>query len=201
MAKDIVIIGNTTSPFVRKVMSFAIAAGLGGRVALRLHDGAVTFAENPLGKMPTMVLPDGAAVIESEMIIAELDALHGGPSLLPKDRAARRRRAIASGALDCAVARLYEGRRPADRQWPDWAARQKTKMDAALDALEAEAAALSPTALDAETTTIGVMLGYLDFRFAADEWRGARPGLARWFEAFALTPPMAETRPADPKPG
>lgn len=194
MTQDITLIGNTTSPFVRKVLAFAHAAGLADRIAVRVHDMSPTFPENPLGKIPALILPDGEAVIESELIMEELDALAVGPSLLPTSRAAKRRRAIASGALDCAVARIYESRRPEDRQWPVWDERQKTKVAAALDALEREAASLGDAA-DGETTTVGVTLGYLDFRFGADDWRAGRPNLTAWYDAFSKTPPMAETLP------
>lgn len=201
MAADHILIGNTTSPFVRKVMAFAIAAGVDNRLNVRQHDMAVTFAENPLGKIPALVSPDGFAVIESELIIAALDQLRDGESLLTSDRAAQQRRAIASGALDCAVARIYEARRPEDKQWDAWDQKQKTKIEAALDVLEAQAGALSADREDAETTTIGVLLGYLDFRFAADAWRDGRPSLTAWFEAFSAKPSMAKTTPVDPKAG
>ena len=195
MTQDITLIGNATSPFVRKVLAFAHAAGLASRIAVRVHDMSPTFPENPLGKIPALVLPDGAVIIESELIIAELDALHDGPSLLPASRAAKRRRALASGVLDCAVARIYESRRPEDKRWAVWDDRQKTKIAAALDVLEAEVGGLGDAA-DGETTTLGVTLGYLDFRFGQDDWRAGRPQLAGWFARFAQTPAMTETSPA-----
>jgi len=42
---------------------------------------------------------------------------------------------------------------------------------------------------------IGCALGYLDFRFAADQWRQGRPKLAAWYEAFAQRPSMVATVP------
>ncbi len=41
----------------------------------------------------------------------------------------------------------------------------------------------------------GCALGYLDFRFAADNWRAGRPGLAAWAEGFAKRPSMMASAP------
>lgn len=196
MTADHTLFGNAKSPFVRKAMAFAHAAGVADRLTVSPPPAGATYAENPLGKIPAMALPSGETIVESELIVAELDALAGGSSLMPADRAGRRRRALASGALDCAVSRLYETRRPADKIWDDWMVKQKAKIDATLDALEGEADALTQTA-DAETTTVGSLLGYLDFRFPQDEWRATRPKLAAWWADFEKTPCMAATTPSD----
>ena len=42
---------------------------------------------------------------------------------------------------------------------------------------------------------IGVALGYLDFRFAAEPWRDACPKLAAWFAEVSKLAPLAETVP------
>jgi glutathione S-transferase len=41
------------------------------------------------------------------------------------------------------------------------------------------------------------VLGYLDFRFAAEDWRGARPALAAWFERQQKRPSMVATIPPE----
>ena len=38
-------------------------------------------------------------------------------------------------------------------------------------------------------------LGYLDLRFAAEDWRPGRPALATWFEAVAKRRSLKETVP------
>ena len=73
---------------------------------------------------------------------------------------------------------------------------QKAKIARALDALDGEAASFGET-VDIGTITIGCALGYLDFRYAADDWRRGRPRLAAWCEGFARRPSIAETAPAE----
>ena len=89
--------------------------------------------------------------------------------------------------------------RPANEQSPAWDAKQKATIGRALDVLEAEAERLGDPAgpVDIGLIAIGCALGYLDFRFAKDEWRSGRPKLARWFEGFAKRPSMAATTPKD----
>lgn len=110
---------------------------------------------------------------------------------------ALRQQALADGILDAALLIRYELSRPQDKQWADWSAGQQRKIVQALDALEAEAARLGD-AVTIGTITIGCTLGYLDFRFAADDWRRGRPTLAAWYEKFAARPSMASTMPKDP---
>ncbi len=57
------------SPFVRKVMIFAHETGLAERitcvrtVAIMNDPNPVLLADNPLNKIPTLVLDDGAATL------------------------------------------------------------------------------------------------------------------------------------------
>ena len=73
---------------------------------------------------------------------------------------------------------------------------QKLKFRRALDSLEDEAGTFGGT-VDIGTITIGCALGYLDFRYADEDWRPARPRLAAWFERFAARPAMARTAPVE----
>ena len=49
--------------------------------------------------------------------------------------------------------------------------------------------------IDIGTITLGCVLGYLDFRYAALAWRDRYPLLARWFETFGARASMRATRP------
>jgi len=66
----------------------------------------------------------------------------------------------------------------------------------ALDAFETEVDTFEakPTI---GTITLGVALGYLDFRAPDVEWRDGRPELTAWFETFSARPSMQATMPAD----
>ena len=46
------------------------------------------------------------------------------------------------------------------------------------------------------TISVACALGYLDYRFAAMDWRAKHPKLAKWFNFIAKTPAMKATEPA-----
>jgi glutathione S-transferase len=198
---------NVASPYVRKVMAVAIETGLRERLELAdrkispVHPNAELNQDNPLGKVPCLVTDDGQALYDSRVVCEYLDGLHSGPKMFPATGPVRwqalRRQAEGDGILDAAVLTRYETfLRPEERRWPEWIEGQKAKSRRALDALETEAGAFEGT-VDIGTITIGCALGYLDFRYAADDWRRGRPGLAGWYDAFARRPSMAETAPAE----
>ncbi|MBR0779214.1 glutathione S-transferase N-terminal domain-containing protein, partial [Bradyrhizobium diazoefficiens] len=88
------LIGQYDSPFVRRV---AIALRLYG-IAFE-HKPWSTFGDadriapyNPLRRVPTLVLDDGEALIESTIILDYLDELVGeGKAMLPRSGAERRK--------------------------------------------------------------------------------------------------------------
>ena len=92
------------SPFVRKVMIAAYELGLADRIACVRTVVATTrphaplMEENPLSKIPTLILDDGTVLYDSPVICEYLDSLHSGRKLVPRDgkeRMASSRRAIA----------------------------------------------------------------------------------------------------------
>jgi glutathione S-transferase len=101
------------SPFVRKVMIVAHERGIADRldcvrtVAAMTTPHAELMKDNPLSKIPTLVLDDGTVLYDSPVICEYLDALDGKPQLFPPERAARlialRRQALGDGFLDLLV--------------------------------------------------------------------------------------------------
>ena len=59
------------------------------------------------------------------------------------------------------------------------------KIEAALDYLEADASALTRDRFNIGHLAIGCALGYLDFRYADDDWRSGHSKLAEWHKEFA----------------
>jgi glutathione S-transferase len=107
-----------------------------------------------------------------------------------------RTHALADGVLDAAVTRLIENvRRPSELYWADWDARQKAKIDRALDDLALDVDRLASDPPDVAAVAAACALGYLDFRFQAEDWRASRPDLAEWYAAFADRASMQETVP------
>jgi glutathione S-transferase len=190
------------SPFVRKVLVQAMETGLDGkieRVPTATADPASGLSkENPLGKVPSLTTDEGVHLYDSPVICEYLDGLHGGTKMFPAAGAARwtvlRRQALADGMMDAAVARRLESLRPANEQSPSAMAGQRGKVLGGLDALEAEADKLGDKA-DIGLISIACALGYLDFRFANEDWRSGRPRLTRWFETFSQRPSLQATLP------
>src|SRR5580692_10038177 len=101
------------SPFVRKVMIVAHERGLVARiacvrtVAATAKPHAELMQDNPLSKIPTLVLDDGTVLYDSPVICEYFDTLDGATKLFPKEPKARlaalRRQALGDGFLDMLV--------------------------------------------------------------------------------------------------
>jgi len=188
------------SPFVRKVMVFAHEAGLADSLALATGDvwtpDSEITQENPLGKVPALVTPDG--VFPGSFLCCEyLDSLHAGPRLIPADARERWRvlqlHAFADGIIEAAVASVVEQlRRPKEFVFQGTLDRQRDKITRTLDRIAATD--LARTA-DIGTITLACALGYLDFRMPQLAWRDGRTRLASWYEAFAQRKSMLATIP------
>jgi glutathione S-transferase len=191
---------STTSPFVRKVVVTALETGQDSeieRVKTVTSDPALG-ADNPLQKIPAMILEDGTKLIDSKVICEYLDQRKGG-KLIPSG--AKRwpvlaRQALCDGMLEAAILRRYESQRPDTLRSIEWDSKQKLKVDQGLASLEREAAGFGD-AVDLGTLTAAIMLDYLDFRFAHENWREKHPKLAQWYKAFSQRPSLQSTRPHD----
>ncbi len=197
---------STTSPFVRKVMVAAIELGLADRIELvpakvsPIVRTAPVIADNPLGKLPTLIADDGTVLYDSRVISEYLDGLAGGGRIIPAAAPARWRaltdQALADGMTDAALLERYEtSLRPAEMMWPKWRDGQHDKVEKALDRLEQASAGFAPR-IDVGTIAAACAIGYLDFRFPDLGWREHRPGLTAWYAAFAARPSMAATVPS-----
>lgn len=183
------------SPFVRKVMIAAHEIGIADRLdCVRTLVAAAQpnrdlLPDNPLSKLPTLVLDDGSSLYDSHVICEYFDTLHDGPRLFPTEATARltalKREALGDGMLDTLLLWLGERARPADRQSAPHIAAFGVKIAACLDQLEKDTPALTATPFDIGLLTIGCALSYLDFRFADLDWRAGHPALAAWHADFA----------------
>jgi glutathione S-transferase len=147
-------------------------------------------------KVPSFVTDDGRMLFDSPVICEYLDTLVGGGTLFPASGPERwtalRRQALGDGVLDALVLARYESVRPEEKRWSGWIDGQMTKAHHGLAAAEDEALAGFSTI---GHVAIACMLGYLDFRFAEDGWRGRHPKLAGWFATVSERPSMRLTRP------
>jgi glutathione S-transferase len=191
------------SPFARKVRIAASVLGLDGEITLEGADandpGDSIRRQNPLGKMPALVVEDGNVYFDSRVILDYLDHRAGGGRIVPAAPAARfaalRLQALADGIMDASILIVYEARwRPAEKHEAKWLDHQAGKVARALAALEQAPppANATPTVGD---IALACALGYRDFRFNGG-WRADHPRLVAWLDDFAArVPAFAATKP------
>jgi glutathione S-transferase len=193
------------SPFVRKVMIAALELGIVDRitcvrsVAASTKPHAELMADNPLSKIPTLVLDDGTPLYDSRVICEYFDTLHSGQKLFPSEPKARflalQRQALGDGMLDLLVLWRGEGDRAnkSEAHLASWAARRA----ACLALLERQAAELYAGPFTIGHIAIGCALSYMDFRFAHLPWRPEHPRIADWHATFAARPSAKATEAID----
>jgi glutathione S-transferase len=184
------------SPFGRKARIAVSLLGLDDRVKIEPASAQdptdPVRKQNPLGKVPVLILEDGATLFDSPVILEYLDMMAGGGRIISKDAKARfdalRLEALADGILDASILIVYEGRyRPAEKHEQKWLDLQSGKVARGLAALEASPPAIDQTP-NVGQITLACALGYLDFRFAG-HWRKEHARLVEWLDAFAARVP------------
>lgn len=185
---------NRPSPYGRKVFVAAFEKNLVSRLDIvnvdPWTDPPALLAVSPIGKVPALLMDDGTRLADSTLIAGYLDEIGDGPALIGEDRlAVLARIALAQGLIDAAFATVIERRRPTDRQWDAWIARQRRAIVRIMDAV-------APSAhFDLGDVTLACGLAYLDFRLPDIGWRGARPDLAAWLDRIADRPSMQISAP------
>ena len=99
------------SPFGRKVRIAASVVGLTDDILVEEADPMSADdpirQQNPLGKIPALVLEDGRILYDSRVIIEYFDAISGGGRLIPNDPSSRfpvlTQAALADGMLDAGI--------------------------------------------------------------------------------------------------
>jgi glutathione S-transferase len=195
------------SPFVRKVMILAHETGQAEaferlRTVVAMNKpNAELMRDNPLSKLPTLVLDDGRSLFDSFVICEYLDSLHAGAPLVPKSGEPRwqalRWHALGSGFLDMLVLWRNERDRESQKQLPELLEAFATKNRATLGRLEREIPALEAAPFGIGHIAIVCALGYLDFRFPQSDWRSGHPRLAAWFTMQSQRPSVQKTVPLD----
>ncbi|MBZ0147786.1 MAG: glutathione S-transferase family protein [Pseudorhodoplanes sp.] len=188
------------SPYGRKIKIAASLLNLDKDIKVETadtNDPTDTLRnQNPLGKIPILVLPDGLTLFDSRVIMEYLDHLAGGGRIIPAEPGTRfktlRLQALADGILDASLLLVYEKRfRPEERHERKWIDYQSEKVKRGLDVLEKD-----PPAIDA-TPNVGQIalacaLGYQDLRFQG-LWRKSYPKLVAWLDDFARRVPSFGT--------
>jgi glutathione S-transferase len=191
----------THSPYARKALVFAHEAGVAGRLEVVHQETSPTlrnelvFAENPLGKVPALVRPGAATLFDSDVICAYFDSLNEGRKLIPQEGEARwqalRVQAVAQGLADAGISYRWETvRRPEELRYPPLQDGFREKLTSTYDWLERELDVGSP--LHVGHIAVATTLSWIEFR-ELPTFRGHRPRLAEWFDAFETRPSMRST--------
>ncbi|MDO9412434.1 MAG: glutathione S-transferase N-terminal domain-containing protein [Pseudolabrys sp.] len=201
MSENYVLRSTLTSPFGRKVRMAIDVLGLSDRVTIipadTLDETDTLRQQNPLGKLPCLLLADGTVLYDSVVIVEFLQEIAGTDRLLPL-RGLERYKALtlttlADGITDAALLMVYEGRFRDQGMYSErWLKHQRGKIMRALAAFEA--APPDPHKTGIAAIALGCAFGYLDWRKPM-EWRGEHPRLVEWLDAFARhEPAYARTR-------
>jgi glutathione S-transferase len=195
---------SNASPYARKVRMLIAERGLGHLVEETAVDVSADppelIAANPLGKIPTLLTDDGAALFDSPVICAYLDAHPEakGASLLPTSGPERsmalRGEAYGDALMDLGLLLMAEKRKPEGEKSPTLAGRQRGQLLRALDAAPQVIGSL-PQSLTVGHLAFVAALGYLDYRHPELAWRDGRAELAAWFAAMSARPSAAATAP------
>ena len=193
--------GSLTSPYVRKVRIVLKEKNLAHDLVVEgPADTAGNVARlNPLRAIPLLERDDGEVFFDSPMICEFLDSLNDKPRLYPASGEARwqamRWQALGQGMLEATVARMVEGRKPAEKQDPAVIAKHEARIAAALAFAAARVPAsgfLSGNSIGIADIALATALGYLDLRYVHD-WRGKYPKLASWFAPIGSRTSFVET--------
>lgn len=139
-----ILVGQYNSPPTRRIAISLLMLGIPFE-----HDARSIFGDfealraiNPLGRIPSLVLDDGTAMVDSAAILDWIDREVGpARALMPISGPARTNAmqivALALGAVEKIGAAAYERlMRPPEYRWPEWIARCRTQGAGALPVLD-----------------------------------------------------------------
>ncbi len=199
------LIGSLTSPYVRKVRIVFLEKKVD--VDLELENvwaASTTIAQNnPLGKVPCLLLDDGEVIYDSRVIAEYADTLSPVGKLIPagsRERASVKTwEALADGIEDAGIlARLESTLRPPEQQSPAWVERQMAKIDAALAQMSHELGENTwchSNQMTLADIAVGCALGYMLLRFPSITWQTQYPNLDTLYQKLMLRPSFIETAP------
>ncbi|MBI1392014.1 MAG: glutathione S-transferase [Alphaproteobacteria bacterium] len=197
--------GSLTSPFVRTVRIAAIELGLEDQIefvgtTVRPTEINREYGDqiNPLRRVPALETPDGDVIIDSRVIVENLNAVARGRAI-PDEPAARiacfNRHAVVAGATEALVLAMYESKlRPEERRWPAWINDQTDKAQVALDWCERRLPEFQAS-FDLSAMALVSLVGYAQFRFPAERWIEGRSRLKGYLAETSKRASVAATIP------
>lgn len=157
-------------------------------------------AATPVGRIPILVTDDGIALTDSDAICDYLNSEWAQHRLLSTSGQERTRQlaqiALAKAILEAQISRRAESLRQPDERSESFLEKMTQRGLRCFAALDDAAKAFAP-APNLAQITLACACGFADFRFPKDDWRGAAPHAARWYEDFAKRDSMQKTLPAE----
>ena len=200
------LVGSLTSPYVRKVRIVMAEKKLDFQLVLEDVWGSdAMLKNNPLGKVPCLVMEGSEAVFDSRVIVEYLDTLSPVGKLIPpmgRERIeVRTWEALADGLLDASILARLEASwagRTAEQRSQAWIDRQMRSVHHALKSISqglGDKPYCAGNHLSLADVAVGCALGYLDFRFLAIDWRGSYPNLHKLSDKLATRPSFIDSAP------
>jgi glutathione S-transferase len=200
------LIGSNTSPYVRKVRIVMAEKKLDYQYVVEdVWANDNMLKNNPLGKVPCLVLEGVEAIFDSRVIVEYVDTLSPVNRLIPptgRERVeVRTWEALGDGVLDAAIAaRLEANWAPRGEQRSQaWIDRNMGRVTASLKAMSrglGEKPWCAGLHMSLADIAVGCALFYLDFRFSHIDWRGEYTNIARLAEKLAARKSFIDTVPA-----
>lgn len=196
------------SPFARRVRVALLETGVPVRERVEdvLRPSAELLQANPLGRVPTLVLPEGDVLVESQLILEHLfDGLGPDAAPLRREHLAQRRRAdavtgLAIGICERSVEYFFESLRPAEQRDQELLTEIRTGVAGAQARLQSHLGT-GPGFLGAEPCMadfdVAIALRYFSLR-VGEEWRERQPALAALCDRLEERESMRRTAPPPP---
>ena len=202
-----ILIGRYLSPFVRRVATTLELYGMSYENRPLQHTGddvPELRKHNPVGRVPALVLDDGQVLIDSATILDYLDREVGPERALTPASGAERNRdlnllAIATGALEKAIATIYEVRfRPEEKRHEPWVERCAEQAIGGFDFLETQMEGEFFTGGKLSQVDVTVAVGWQFLGMANKDLRARMnaPTIAALSARLKETPEFQKTLPA-----
>lgn len=150
--------------------------------------------QNPLGKVPTLLLNDGTLIYDSPVICEYLDTLSAVYQLYPIDFSQRFQvkviEALGDGILDAAYNIVMEKRRPDGESSRTEIKKWREEIDRSLQEAEKVISKLN-SEITLAHISMYCMLGYLSFRLPEIAWQNSKT-MSDWFAHFEQQNPSIE---------
>lgn len=189
-----------TSPYSRKVLVLAYELEIVNSMEViavsPFEDPPELHKNNPLGKIPTLVLSNGDSIYDSPVIAEYLQRDFGNKAALSLESyiSQQRLQALADGMMDATFSLVMEQRRPEQQRSDFWQGRWEGAVLRSIAEFEQKYID------DAGQWHLGSIamacaLDYLAFRIPENDWKQQHPKTKAWFEDLINKPSMIKTDP------